>query len=108
MFTFDETALYRLFVGLNDQKEHVQLIDTDIAMSLVTDYLYEHFEGATVSEGYGIYKHEDGSRVKEKTIIIELFYVSENDVSLLVKHLKKVLNQESISVMRIPTGVEFA
>ena len=108
MFNFDNSNLYRVFVGLNDAKAHKQLISDDDAMSIIKEYCYSNFEGATVSKGYGLYKHEDGTKVQESTIIVELFYIDDDAVEKFIKHVKYMLNQESIGVVKIPMQVTFA
>ena len=108
MFTFDDSNLYRVFIGLNDSKSHKQEISDDTAMEIVKSYCYDHFEGATVSHGYGLYKHNNGDKVQESTIIVELFYLSDKDVQDFVNHVKYMLNQESIAVVKIAMQVTFA
>ena len=108
MFNFDNSNLYRIFIGLNDAESHKQEIDDDDALSIIKAYCYDHFEGATVSHGYGLYKHEDGSKVQESTIIVELFYLNDDDVEAFINEVKFMLNQESIGVVKIPMQVTFA
>ena len=110
MFNFESVSMYRIAFGLNDQKEKIQLIDSDKAYQLVTDYCADHFGGATVYTAKGVYKHENGiDVVRENTIVCDLCYVSDSDVSLFVEHFKKVLNQESVMVIPWPqVNVSFA
>ena len=108
MFAFDDCNFYRIFIGLNDSESHKQEISDNEAMEIVKSYCYDHFEGATVSHGYGLYKHEDGTKVQESTIIVELFYISDEDVHDFVNHVKYMLNQESIAVSKIAMQVTFA
>ena len=108
MSNFDNVSLYRLFIGLNDQKEKKQLIATEDALKIVNEYIWTRLEGGTVYEGYGIYKHEDGAIVREKSIIVELFYISDLEVKLFVNHVKKMLNQESVTVMKLNADITFA
>lgn len=98
--TFENLALYRLFVGLNDQKEKKQLLDTEYCLNVVNEYIWNNFGGGTVYSGFGVYKHADGTVVREKSLIIELFYVTDDDVKKFVEHLKKMLNQESVTVIK--------
>ena len=101
---FESVSMFRVAIGLNDQKEKIQLVKTEDAYNLVSDYLANHFEGATVTMSKGVYKHENGvDVVKEESIVIDLVYVSDMEVSLMVKHFKKVFNQESVMVVRFPT-----
>ena len=108
MFNFENLSVYRLFVGLNDQKEKVQLIETEDALRVVNEYIWANFGGGTVYEGFGVYKHEDGTVVREKSVIVELFYITDDEVELFVEHLKDVLNQESVTVMKLNADVCFA
>lgn len=107
MLEFNNTSMYKVFLGLNDGESHKQEISTEDAMSLVSLYLASHFEGATVYNGIGVYKHEDGTIVRENSLIIELIYVSDFMVESLVKHLQQVLNQESVMIMKTECGVQF-
>ena len=106
--TFETLSLYRLFVGLNDQKSKKQEVATEDAMRIVNEYIWANFGGGTVYNGYGVYKHDDGTVVREKSIIIELFYIDDNSVELFVNHLKKVLNQESVTVIKQEANITFA
>lgn len=106
--TFENLSLYRLFVGLNDQKSKKQEIATEDAMRIVNEYIWANFGGGTVYSGFGVYKHDDGTVVREKSIIIELFYIDDNSVQLFVNHLKEVLNQESITVIKQEANITFA
>ena len=107
MLNFDNTALYKVYLGLNDQKEKRQLIDTNDALVMTSLYLASHFDGATVYNGIGVYKHEDGSIVRENSLIIELVYVTDFMVESLVKHLQTVFNQESVMIVKQDCGVQF-
>lgn len=104
---FDNTNCYKVFLGLNDQKSKKQEIKTEDALVMTSLYLASHFEGATVYNGIGVYRHEDGTIVRENSLIIELVYVTEFMVESLVKHLQHVFNQESIMIVRTECGVQF-
>ena len=104
---FDNTTSYKVFLGFNDQKAKIQLIKTEDALVMTSLYLASHFEGATVYNGIGVYRHEDGTIVRENSLIIELVYVTEFMVESLVKHLQQVFNQESVMIMRTECGVQF-
>ena len=108
--TFENLEMYRLAIGLNDQKAKVQLLDTEYCYNAVSEYVANHFGGATVTMAKGVYKHEDGvTVVRENTIVIDLVYVSEEDIIKMVNHFKVIFNQESIMVIKWPkVDVSFA
>ena len=56
------------------------------------------FGGGTIFEAQGIYKHDDGKIVFEKTLRIEILFAEEPQIKALVAELKKIFNQESIAV----------
>jgi len=103
-----ELNIYRLYVGLNDAESKKQEISTKDAMNIISDYLANHFEGATVFPAIGVYKHPDsGIVVKEKSLVIELFFVSEMEVNDLLRFAKKALNQYSVAKMILNGTVSF-
>lgn len=107
MLNFDNVVSYKIFLGLNDGESHKQEISTEDAMTMVSLYLASHFDGATVYNGIGVYRHEDGTIVRENSLIIELVYVTEFMVESLVKHCQTILNQESVMIMRTESAVQF-
>lgn len=107
MLNFDNCVSYKVFVGLNDAESKKQEIATEDAMIMVSLYLASHFEGATVYPATGVYRHNDGTVVRENSLVIELVYVTDFMVESLVQHCQKILNQESIMIMRTECGVQF-
>ena len=107
MLEFNNTVSYKIFLGLNDASSKKQEIMTEDALVMVSLYLANHFEGATCYNSIGVYRHEDGTIVRENSIVIELVYVTEFMVESLVKHLQQVFNQESVMIMRHDCGVQF-
>lgn len=86
-----------LYVGLNDKKARVQLIDTSRALNLIESVCFKYTNGATISTGRGIYKNGK-NRVIENTIIIELLNCNIKSVYRICRILRKRLNQESIAM----------
>lgn len=91
---------WTLYVGLNDKDSKVQEIEELEAYKIVRNLLLNFTDGATVFSAMGIYKHEDGTFVTEKTFRIELLFVEKPTVKEIVNQLKVLLNQESIAVQR--------
>lgn len=91
---------YTLYLGLNDKDKKVQLINTIEAYKICNNILMNFTDGATIFEANGLYKHEDGTIVVEKTLRIELLFVDKDTVGNIVTWLKQVFNQESIAVQR--------
>lgn len=85
-----------LYVGLNDKDTKVQKINTLEAYKIVNNIVMQYTNGATIYEANGIYKHNDGTIVIEKTLRIELMFINREIVNKIIDILKRVLNQESI------------
>lgn len=91
---------YTLYVGLNDKDSKIQEVSTVEAYKIVKNLLLSYTEGATIFEAEGIYKHEDGTFVTEKTLRIEIMFCEKSTVKEIVENIKKILNQESVAVQR--------
>ena len=89
---------YTLYMGLNDKDSKVQVISTIEAYKVVSNIIAKDFGGGTIFEAQGIYKHDDGKIVFEKTLRIEILFAEEPQIKALVAELKKIFNQESIAV----------
>ena len=89
---------FTLYMGLNDKDAKVQVISTIEAYKVVSNIIAKDFGGGTIFEAQGIYKHEDGKIVFEKTLRIEILFAEEPQIKALVAELKKIFNQESIAV----------
>lgn len=87
-------------MGLNDKDKKVQLINTLEAYKIVSNLIASKFEGGTIFEAKGIYKHNNGVIITETTLRIELLFANENDVRELANTLKILFNQESIAVQK--------
>ena len=89
-----------LYLGLNDKDTKKQKINTIEAYKIVNNVVNNYCDGATIYECQGIYKHDSGEVVFEKTLKIELMFVDRVTVVALVKDLKKIFNQESIVLQK--------
>lgn len=86
-----------LYIGLNDKDTKTQIIPTAEAVSIVTGIIYERTSGATIYRARGIYTHDNGEKVTEETLRVELFGEEPENVKAAAQQIKTALNQESIS-----------
>ena len=91
---FEKLEKYNLFIGLNDKDLKKQVIKTSKAKTIISQICGD----CTMSDCVGTYTHNDGTRIKENTIKVELLFKSEPEVIDYCNILKQVLNQESIAV----------
>lgn len=89
---------FTLYLGLNDKDTKQQEIATVEAYKIVSNLISSDFNGGTIFEAKGIYKHENGEIVTETTLRIELLFTEAIKVKALCDTLKKLFNQESIAV----------
>lgn len=89
---------FTLYLGLNDKDTKQQEIATVEAYKIVSNLISSDFDGGTIFEAKGIYKHENGEIVTETTLRIELLFTEAVKVKALCDTLKKLFNQESIAV----------
>lgn len=86
------------YIGLNDKDSKIQEIETKNAKDIIENIFYDVVNGCTIYNAQGIYKHDNGMKVKENTIIVECFDIDDKDINYIAEYLKKALNQESIAV----------
>lgn len=92
---------YTLYLGLNDKDTKTQLISTLESYKMVANILKSlNYDGATIFEAVGLYKHDDGTFVTESTLRIEILDFNKQGVNQLVDTLKAIFNQESIAVQQ--------
>lgn len=89
-----------LYVGLNDQTTKRQEIATVEAYKIATNLLAAYVDGGTIYECTGVYTHENGTVVTEKSFKIEIFGAEIKAVMNLVTVLKNALNQETIILQK--------
>lgn len=91
---------FTMFVGLNDKDSKQQEISTVDAYKIISNMIASIFDGGTISEATGIYKHQDGTFTTETTLRIEILFASVEQIRPFVAELKKILNQETIAVQK--------
>jgi uncharacterized lipoprotein YmbA len=91
---------FTLYLGLNDKDSKQQEISTIEAYKVVSNLISKDFDGGTIFEAKGIYKHDGGTIVTETTLRIELIFAEADKVRGLVATLKKLFNQESVAVVQ--------
>lgn len=88
-----------LYIGLNDKDSKIQEINTIDAYKLVSNVIGVD---STITEGRGIYKHEDGTVVSETSLIVELLdfcnALDKGWIKSKINQIKTLLNQESVAV----------
>ena len=88
-----------LYIGLNDKDSKVQEVNTLDAYKIVSNIIGV---GSTITEGRGIYKHEDGTVVSEVSLVVELLdfdnSLDKGWVKGKIGQIKTILNQESVAV----------
>ncbi len=95
-----------IFVGLNDRESKLQEISTLEAAKFVQREICNWFDGGTVSEAVGVYRHCDGSNavVVENTLKVEILFfgLSKQEaraaVLPFISDVKRFLNQESVAL----------
>jgi hypothetical protein len=94
-----------IFVGLNDKESKLQEISTLDAAKFIQREIVKEFEGGTISEATGIYRHQDGTGfVVENTLKVEiLFFGASRDqareaVIPFINRVKIFLNQETVAL----------
>ena len=88
-----------LILGLNDKNTKKQKISTKKAYKIVTNILTGYFDGATITDAKGFYKHDDGTLTFETSLKIELLFANDSDVLEVIKQLKTTFNQETIALI---------
>lgn len=85
------------YVGLYDKDSKTQKIGTLSAVEIVSRVVMDAgYPGATISESFGIYTHEDGEIVREPSLRIEILDSIDAKDAKISEQLKMLLNQESI------------
>ena len=97
-----------LYIGLNDKDTHRQEVETVEAYKLVQRELVRAVGGGTIYAADGIYTHDDGTIVIEKTLRVEIIGAADPAIMGLVQVLKTILNQESIIIQREQVETVFA
>lgn len=87
---------FTITMGLFDKDTKKQEISTLDAYKICINYLMSITDGATITEGKGIYKHDDGEVVIEPSFIISISFIEKATAIEIVKQLKILFNQESI------------
>ena len=94
-----------LFIGLNDKKSKLQEISTLDAAKFLQREIFKDFDGGTISEATGIYRHQDGTGfVVENTLKVEILFfgVSKQEarraVVPFIDRVKDFLNQETVAL----------
>lgn len=90
---------HTLFIGLNDKDSKLQEITTLDAYKIINRVIIGvGYDGCTISESMGIFKHESGEVVFEKSLRVEILYSEDKKTMDAIKQLKTLLNQESIGL----------
>lgn len=88
---------YNLYIGLNDKDSKQQEIFTLDAYKIIGTICGD----CTITEGKGLYTHQDGTQVLETSLIVQIIDFSGTlDIVPVINSIKAALNQESIAVIR--------
>lgn len=94
---------FTFYIGLNDKDSKKQEVTTAAALEILEELCFTHFDGATLTACRGLYKHENGAKVRENSFKVEVLFFDDNaetTAAAFVADVKQALNQETIALHR--------
>ena len=85
-------------IGLLDKDTKRQEITTLDAFKVAANIFAETTGGATITEGTGVYTHDDGTIVIEPTLVCVIYGANTEQVERAVSMAKVALNQEAVTI----------
>lgn len=85
-----------IYVGLLDKDTKHQEITTIDAFKIAANIFANTTGGATITEGTGVYTHDDGTVVIEPTLVCVIYGSEESKIVEACEAIKVALNQESV------------
>lgn len=99
----NNTTKYEVYLGLNDKDTKKQEIATLEAYKITANICKD----CTITEATGFFTHQNGTVVIEKSLKIELFEKTEEQIKEIANLLKIAFNQESVIVNKVITKSAF-
>lgn len=97
-----------LSIGLNDKDTKQQEISTEDAQNIISAECLKMVSGVTIIPNcIGVYTHDNGEKVIEKSIRCEFYGENVDTVKQLAQILCGKLNQESIALETVVIDSEF-
>lgn len=95
-------------VGLLDKDTKAQEITTIDAFKIVSNIFASTTGGATITEGMGVYTHDNGEVVIEKTLVC-VIYGDNNSIEIeqAATMIKMALNQEAVTIETCESNSRF-
>lgn len=87
---------FTLFVGLADKDTKKQEVSTKEAYEKLSQIIGD----CTISQSIGYYTHDNGDKVSEQSLRIEILFKTYDEVKMLCGIIKRELNQESVALER--------
>lgn len=94
---------YIITLGLNDKDTKKQTFEVSDAINMTFEIISNHANGATITPVIGMYKHDNGERVIENSLKIELLFISQDEALCIARDLAVKFNQESIVIESVET-----
>lgn len=85
---------FTLYVGLLDKDTKQQEISDELAKEIISNEIGD----CSISDMNGYYTHENGQKITEKSLRVEILFRTLEEIKLIASVLKKKLNQESIAL----------
>ena len=94
-------------IGLLDRESKQQEIATLDAFKIVSNIFTQTTGGATITEGMGVYTHDDGMVVVEPTLVCVIYGADESQILKAASMAKIALNQESVTIETVESNSRF-
>jgi len=94
-------------IGLLDQDTKHQEITTIDAFKITANIFAQTTGGATITEGTGVYTHEDGTVVIEPTLVCTIYGADEMQIEKAATMAKVALNQEAVTMETVESNSRF-
>lgn len=94
-------------VGLLDKDTKAQEITTLDAFKVAANIFAQTTGGATITEGTGVYTHDDGTVVIEPTLVCTIYGSDEDTIHKAARMIKTALNQEAVTIETIESNSRF-
>ena len=85
-------------IGLLDQDTKHQEITTIDAFKIAANIFAQTTGGATITEGTGVYTHDDGTVVIEPTLVCVIYGSDQATIEKAASMALVALNQESVAI----------